>query len=358
MNVFFDARWARLDTIDGITRYTAELIAAVHALHPVTMIIYDKRQLAQLPKDVPHVLLNSPFAPTELLVAHKLNRLGADVVFSPMQVMGTWGRKYKLIFTLHDLIYYQHRTPPTHIPQFARGLWWLFHSAYWPQRILLNQADAIATVSETSRQEMLRHHLTKRPVEVIGNAPSDTTKLPRAKISKELVYMGSFMPYKNVTTLVDTMSLLPGYTLHLASYIHPAQESALQARITNPAQVKFWHGASDQQYAALLSRATALVTASKSEGFGLPLVEAMQAGVPVICSDIPIFHEVGGDAAIYIDPDSPRQLAEAVRALESPQAQHLRSALGKTQAATYTWRQSGKTLIKLMRHLTGTTTPD
>src|SRR5690606_26736190 len=171
MNIFFDARWTRVDTIDGPSRYGASLATALHSLHPITIIIFDKRQLRLFPKDIPYILVNHPFSLKELFIVRTLNKAGADVVFSPLQVMGFWGRKYKLIFTLQDLIYYRHPQPPTFLPLPVRIIWRLFHMAYWPQRLLLNRADSVATVSHTSKKYIEKLRLTKRPINVIYNAP-------------------------------------------------------------------------------------------------------------------------------------------------------------------------------------------
>ena len=111
MKILIDARFTRLDHHDGISRYGSSLIAAAAKVADVSMLISDTRQLALLP-DVPYTLINSPLSPAELFVARKVNTLGADVVVCPMQTMGSWRRKYALILTLHDLIYYEHPAPP------------------------------------------------------------------------------------------------------------------------------------------------------------------------------------------------------------------------------------------------------
>ena len=111
MKILIDARFTRLDHHDGISRYGASLIAATARIADVSMLISDVRQLALLP-DVPYTLINSPLSPAELFVAGRVNKLGADVVVCPMQTMGSWGRKYALVLTLHDLIYYEHPAPP------------------------------------------------------------------------------------------------------------------------------------------------------------------------------------------------------------------------------------------------------
>ncbi|WP_249124427.1 glycosyltransferase family 4 protein [Saccharopolyspora erythraea] len=373
MNVFIDARWTRTDTHDGISRYGANLIEALHQLHPVTMLIHDDRQLDLLPDGVPHVKINSPLSPRELWVSRTLNKLGAEVVFSPMQVIGGFSRRYKLILTLHDLIYYRHPQPPGFLPLPVQGVWRLYHKAYWPQRVLLNRADAVVTVSETTRTLMRHHRLTRRPITVVHNAPSELDSLVSAKDlvdpercegaltaaagedarngaggPRELVYMGSFMPYKNVETLVDGMALLSGYRLHLVSRVAPAREAELAERIPSGADVVFWRGISDGDYHELLSRAFALVTASKDEGFGLPIIEAMNAGTPVVCSDLTIFREVTGGHARFFQSDSPDGFAAAVNGLEDDAVRAELVESARVQAKQFTWTSSAERLLEVM----------
>ncbi|HEY8294650.1 MAG TPA: glycosyltransferase, partial [Micrococcaceae bacterium] len=319
--IVIDARFTRTDHHDGISRYGASLIAAVAPHAEVIMLISDERQLALLP-DVPHVKIGSPLSPLELFVAHRVNKLAPDVVFCPMQTMGSWGRRYGLVLTLHDLIYYEHPAPPGFLPAPVRVLWRLYHKAYWPQRLLLNRADVVATISRTTEALMARHRLTRRPVRIVGNAPQggQTPRNRQLEPEQSLVYMGSFMPYKNVETMIRAMAGLPGFTLHLLSRITDARRSELTALIPAGARVVFHNGVTDAQYDALLLRATALVTLSKAEGYGLPLVEAMALGTPVVVADTPIFREVGGDAARYVPADSPAAFAAAVRELEDPEA--------------------------------------
>ena len=96
-----------------------------------------------------------------------------------------------------------------------------------------------------------------------------------------LVYMGSYMPYKNVDTLVRAVAALPDHELHLLSRIGRAERERL-TRLAPQARLVFHDGVTDAAYAELLAGATALVHASKAEGFGIPLVEAMRLGTPVV----------------------------------------------------------------------------
>src|SRR5258708_3331441 len=113
------------------------------------------------------------------------------------------------------------------------------------------------------------------------------------------------------------MGLLPGYTLHLLSKADDATVEQL-TRLAPAGSMEFHGGVSDAEYARILSSATALVSASLNEGFGLPLIEAMAGGTPIVVSDIPIFREIGGEAAVFFDPQSPESFVSAIRELQDP----------------------------------------
>ena len=283
MKLLFDARYIRTDHHDGISRYSAELLTATaHAVREdprvrLCALVSDPAQRRFFP-ELPTITGPSVTSPAEVFTGALLTRYAPDVVFSPMQTMGSLGRRHRLILTLHDLIYYDHPQPPGDLPLPVQWGWRAYHAAWWPQRLTLNRADAGATVSETSRAQLLAHHLTKREVRVVANAapssgiPEDQALERLARRGTDLVYMGSFLPYKNVETLVRAMAHLPGHTLHLLSRITPAREAELRSRIPEGAQVIFHHGVSEDEYRELLTTCAALVTASRAEGYGLPLV--------------------------------------------------------------------------------------
>lgn len=375
LRLLMDARYTRTDFHDGISRYGASLIEAVarRAAVPgedpvveVSMLISDERQLTLLPEGVPWHRVSGPTSVREPFVARQVARLRPDVVFSPMQTMGSWGRDHALILTLHDLIYYEHRTPPRNLPEPVRWLWRAYHLTRTPQRLLLDRADAVATVSQTTAGLIAEHRLTRRPVHVIANAAQAVPEPrdPDAAPDRLLVYMGSFMDYKDVESLVDAAPLLPGYALHLLSRIDPGRRRELEERLTARraeagaagAEVVFHDGTDEAEYVHLLRRATAAVTLSRAEGFGLPVAEAMAHGTPVVCSDLPIFREIAGAGTpsfrgVPLEGDRAAALAARVRELEDPATFAAASRAGVAQAARFDWDESARRLLALTAEL-------
>ena len=354
IKVGFDARYIRTDHHDGISRFSSRVGSELHRLVSsrndieVTFLINTQDQARLLPPGASVELISSPTSSREPWVSRSVNALGFDVVFSPMQTMGSRGRKYRLILTVHDLIYYRHPMPPRQFNLFLRLGWRLYHTSWWPQRWLLNGADAIVAVSHTTANLISQHKLTKRPVYVVPNAADPVlVTANQSQRSKSLVYMGSFMPYKNVETLIQAVRELPDYTLHLLSRIDPRDKGRLES-MSEGASVVFHEGVSDAEYVDLLQSAQALVTASLDEGFGIPVIEAMSVGTPVVCSDITIFREIGGDAAIFVPAQDSKAFAQEIRSLEDPGEFLKRQKLGIERATHYSWEKSARELLDVL----------
>jgi glycosyltransferase involved in cell wall biosynthesis len=348
VKVLFDCRYIRLERHDGISRYTAGLVTELAKLHPVTMLICDERQLDMLPRG-DWVLGPSPTSILEPFAGLRLNRHNPDIVFSPLQTIGPFGRKFRLVTTVHDLIYYVNRTPPRDLSWFVRLVWRLYHLTWGPQRFLLSRADAHATVSAATKALMLEHRLTTHPIAIVPNAVDRrATESRQDSNGRDLVYMGSFMPYKNVELLVSAMALLPGYRLHLLSAISAADRRRLESLGIGDSVI-FHNGVTDNMYFELLGSAHALVSASRNEGFGLPVIEAMAVATPVVLSDIPAFREVAGDAGVFFNENSTESFAEAVRSLAAAQEWNARSRQLLIRSADFSWASSAEKLLVLLR---------
>lgn len=357
VRVLVDCRYIRPGRPDGIGRYTTGLVRALDRIVPVELLVSDPRQRDGLP-DRPAHTLPAPTGAGEPLVARRVNRIVAGspdaVVFSPMQTMGTLGRRYAVVLTVHDLIYYRHPAPPPWLPAPVRAVWRAYHLSWWPQRLLLAGADAVACVSAATAGLVAAHRLSRREVAVVPDA-TDFHLLPgtptRSRPSgNRIVYAGSFMPYKDVATLARAAARLPDHELHLVSPVPPGVRAELE-RLAAPARPVFHDGVDDDGYRALLDGATALVSASRDEGFGLPVLEAMARGCPVVVTDIPAFREVAGDAGVFVAPGDDAGFADAVRGLDTTWTR--RSDAVRARAAEQTWDGAAVALREVLERALG-----
>lgn len=359
--VLYDARWILVENRhDGVSRYSTELAKALAARDDIDIawLVYDERQLAKLPKRS-FVMANNPSGILKevFTLARTVNKSGYKLLYSPFFTIGTLGKKFKLVLTIHDMIYYKHRTPPQWLAWHIRLGWWLYHTSYWPMRWQLNKANIVATVSKTARQELLDAKATKREVVPVLNAVSndflDTTPRDHYNLDN-VVFMGAFTPYKNVECLIDALEFLPEVTLHLCGKLPPARRPEIEKYIADrnvTHRVVLYDGATDDQYKEALRNARCAVSASRIEGFGLPVIEAQQAGVPFAAADTPIFHEVGRDSVQYFSPDSPKECADCIAAFADLAVSNDYIERGYKNAARYTWENSAKAAATICKKL-------
>jgi glycosyltransferase involved in cell wall biosynthesis len=353
-DLWFDARYINPSHPDGISRFSLGLIRELAKLTELSVLVSSRAQQRLMPDSVRVLKVNHPSSPREIFLAHRLKKQGIAVLFSPMQVTSSIFRDFKLISTLHDLIYYRHRNPPEQFNLLIKVIWFLFHMVYWPQRVLLNKADAVVTVSHTTKRQMLATQLTKREITVIHNAaePCEFVERVNRSSSRDLVYMGSFIGYKNVETLIRGMGEIPDHRLLMTSRISQKRRTELSELAKEVgARVEFLDGVSDDEYFRLLRDSKALVSASLDEGFGIPLVEAMERGTPVVTSDIEIFEEVAGPAGLRFSPMDAHEFAAQIRALDDPELWQELSEQSLQQSDQFTWPTSARKLLELCQRV-------
>lgn len=347
MKLFFDARFIKTTNHDGISRYSVELAKAVAKLTPVTFIICDDAQKEFLPNNSKFVNIHKPISIKEPFSSLILNKYSPDVVFSPMQTLGSWGKNFKLILTVHDLIYYRHNTTPNNLPNIIKLGWLVFHKSFIFEKFLLKGADIVATVSKTTQQDIVIHKLTKKPIYLVSNAPIFVIKNDFNSWHKptNLIYMGSFLSYKNVETLIKSMASLPDCKLHLLSKINPKTKNHLLNIAPENSKIIFYNGVSDKKYKELLNDRAILVSASLDEGYGLPVVEALSQGIPAVLSDIPSFKEVAGEGALYFKPTSTKKFISAVKKMQNKTIYEYHRKNGQKHISQYSWDKSAKCLL-------------
>jgi len=153
------------------------------------------------------------------------------------------------------------------------------------------------------------------------------------------LFVGDRGGYKNFRCLLEatgSQAWPRGCTLKVVGPAPRDNEAMLAQRMGNRAE--FLGRVDDEQLSRLYREAAATVVPSLVEGFGFPIVESQRAACPVVCSDIPVFRELGGTSVLYFDPGRPDQLAAAMaKACEAHESARLREA-GPVNARRFTWQ--------------------
>lgn len=249
----------------------------------------------------------------------------------------------KIVITIHDLLWHEQRG--SHVTTLPAWKYWLKYLGYkYTVQRAVQKAKHIFVPSKTVSTILKKYYpfvsekitITYEGIaETFFSAPR-SSKTPQIK--KQLIYIGSLYPHKNIEVVLKALQKLPDFTLKLVGSRNIFQEETrkMVTQLHVEKQVEFLGLLSDHEVCALYAHSYALIFPSLSEGFGLPGLEAMAAGLPVIASDIPIFHEMYGEAAAFFDPHSPDELREVVRVLE-PSRKILQEA-GKKHAAQFHWK--------------------
>lgn len=226
------------------------------------------------------------------------------------------------ITVIHDLIktYFTGRDTTTR----SQWLYRLKRLGYeWSMKNSVQKALALIVPSNTVKNQILaRYHQEPSKIHVIPEAPSLVFRKPLDIRNYELeiptnylLFVGNAYPHKNLSTLLKAFSLIKDKNLKLV--IVAKQNPYLESLLKNAdrSRLVIFSGLTDQELVQVYRSARALVTPSLMEGYGLPGIEALILGTPVIASDIPVYREVYGAHVIYFDPQSPPRLAQAIDSL-------------------------------------------
>jgi len=182
--------------------------------------------------------------------------------------------------------------------------------------------------------------------------------------SRYLLFISTLEPRKNVVGLLAAFerAVEEGYPgdLVLVGRWGWRTDAAQDALSRSAARDRIHHldYLDRERLAAVLQRAEALVFPSLLEGFGLPLVEAMACGVPAIVSSTSSLPEVGGDAALYVDPASPDAIAAAIlRLAGDPELARFLAAAGRARAARFRWEEAAAATAAVLRRAAGLPSP-
>ena len=366
--VAFDARYVN-DRYQGIGRHAYNLLEALTRLDP------GRRYLAFYHPDYRNTRFNMEvlrersnvelrpirlplYLPHEQLVwPLLLTRARADLFHSPYVVLPLLART-RMVMTMHDLIYELH---PEYRPRnYLQRL-------YFPiTRLGTRRADLVFTVTESSSRDIQAYyHLNRERIKVIGNAVDPTFRREndpaRLAAVREryglpehfMLTVGAGRPYKNVETLVEAFarldpSLAPALVIggELDRRFPDGVGARIQAlnvasRVIRPGMIR------EADLPVVYSLADVFVFPSLIEGFGLPPLEAMACGTPVLASTTPAVSEVVGDATLAFDARDPEQLATVLhRALVDTALRTTLSRRGLEHARAFTWESVARKTLQ------------
>jgi glycosyltransferase involved in cell wall biosynthesis len=187
--------------------------------------------------------------------------------------------------------------------------------------------------------------------------PAQTVKVLDDK--RFIMYVGRAQPHKNLNTLVDAFAGLksehPDLQLVLVGKID-ANYILLKKYVEKKAikNVVFAGYVSDGELRWLYENTAAYVFPSLSEGFGLPALEALAHGTPVISSRATCLPEIYGDAALYFDPKDPEDIAQKIKiVLEDPKIAQRLHLMGPGQAAKYSWQRTAQQTLEVYKNALG-----
>jgi glycosyltransferase involved in cell wall biosynthesis len=374
MRVIWEAS-ALLPPRTGVGRYAFELLRALRALEEGPEIHLVWRSARRGLSEEDHIALQGThlhggrFLPRPLLMnlwargrGPRIERLGgdgADLVHGVAALLPPT-RLGARVLTIHDLHFIRHpehghslggRLLAQHLPRTARET---------TRIIVPSQATADDCVDllgvESDRLVVIPHG----GAEAHGREPSKEMWARFSATHEDL--MGRFWltvatlePRKNIGLLVDAIDrLAPERSIPLVLVGNLGWGTGnLVARIdrmVNQGRMIWLHHREPWVLHCLLHRAEALVMPSLAEGFGLPLLEAMASGCPVLCSDIPVFREVTGGHARLFDPHSADALAEQMRgALEDPVGERERAGRAREFIRPFTWERTACRTLDVYR---------
>jgi alpha-1,3-rhamnosyl/mannosyltransferase len=356
----------------GLTTYARELVRAMTTIAREHSFVIIRRPDSGAPfAEGPNVreLLKAGDASTPTL-AGAISTLGLDLYHSVHHFLPIGLRAPRIVVTLHDLIWLEH---PELIRsgRLAFATRWVTHLyARAAMTHAIARADRVIAISgytaeraqayfglESDRVEVVHHgvsHENFRAADAAIPLKRDPTSEPSERY---FLCVGNSKPYKNIATAVKAFAMcageLPDVRLVVAGRGDGEAELARLARELGVLErIRFCINANVPALVDLLHGAIALIFPSLVEGFGLPVVEAMAAGCPVVASNCPAVAEVAGSGAQLCDPQRPEAFAAAMTRLASdPAAAADLRRRGIRRAAAFTWTRCAEQTLDVYETL-------
>ena len=339
-----------LREVRGIGRYVRALLPRLVALRPgLTLSLFVKNQrdadaLAPVFATMPALREHVDVRPVR-----EMTRSGADVFWYPWNTASPTPARGAVVATMHDIVPIAH--PDPRWTGWQKNLRWRRRYAATVRRATLLIADSQFTADEIHRmlgvpRDRMRVALLAADDFTVPPVKGDAEALARLGVRQPFVLaVGAADRRKNLGLLERAMPRVvaehPGTTLVMAGPRRDAQPPFADAP---------WHQTlgfvSEEELAALYRAAAVLVMPSTYEGFGLPVLEAMRLGTPVICARGSSLPEVGGDAALWVNGEDDAGLAaKIVQVLSDPRLSARMRAASLEQASRFSWDETARRTI-------------
>jgi glycosyltransferase involved in cell wall biosynthesis len=377
MRIGIDARFLTHPQKGGFKTYTENLVTALSCVDDrneyVLYLDREPDQNTQIPlkpnfshkvlKQLPGV--GMPWR-EQVKISLQIARDRVDLLHSP-SLTAPLMHGCPLVMTIHDTIWL---FPEKYSRSDTFSLQWKLMEWYQITipRIASRRASAILTVSQLSKDDIVRHlsidpefvHVTHaavgsffRPVDDPGLARSMRTKY--GLDTKYILGIGSADPRKNIEKLVEAYALLPEKLkteYHLAViWTAPALAESLSKRIHELEISRFVHflfQVPNEDLVLLYQKASLFVFPSLYEGFGLPVLEAMACGTPVVAANTSSIPEVAGDAAYLVEPTDPKGISTAMaQVLSDDKIASEMVKKGLKRNATFSWEKCARETLSV-----------
>lgn len=368
MLIGIDASRAVRQQKTGIEYYSQEIIFNMLIISPDDkFILYapnlpnEDNLLSKLPNNakwriIPYFIFWSQFR-----LAWELNfaKEKPYVFFEPSHIIPFFARG-RIVTTIHDLGF-------VNFPS--------LYSIY--ERIYLNltlrfsakRASKIIAISENTKNDLIKYfHVNPEKINVIYlgidrdrfNTQKSESKLPDNIHYPYIYYIGRLEIKKNIINLLKSFEIAlktnPNLSLVLSgkwSYGKDKIEKFIQ---TFPPSIKekivITGYVSDNEYSTILKNASALSLVTSHEGFGMPILEAMASGVPVVCSNTSSLPEIAGDSALLVDPDNPNEIARAfIQVTLNPETKLNLVKKGLQNCQRFDWSTSAKQTLTTIKNV-------
>jgi len=375
MRIAIDARCLEEERISGVGVYTLEIIQNLLKKDKKNRYIIFSNAYKELSKSLsfakkyPNAELKRFRWPNKLLNFFiwyfgwpKLDSLigGVDIFFAPNINFLTVSKNCKLFTTFHDLSFER-------FPEFFKRKTRLWHFYFVNPRKIAQKSEKLIAVSESTKNDLEGiYGVKEKKVHVICHGVSDDYKIisrndPKLlEIQKKyslpykfILYLGNIEPRKNIKALIEAHKMLrknnprfDGYKLVLAGSISPLCRGIIKEEKENISAIGYIDR-EDKPF--VYNLASIFVYPSFFEGFGLPSLEAMACGTPVIASHNSSIPEVVENAAILVNPNRPEEIGEAMKyLLKDEKLYNIIKERGLRQAKKFDWKKCAEKTLKLL----------